>query len=177
MTYQLPLEDALGRMDSGGPLEGLPCKWGERSTQELGLQEFDPTGTKSLVMGPVGERQALSTVKPDPRLKDLMSNRTPVILLEVYAALAPRDAVREQGLGEVIKAEMMQLLHRAKAEGRVVIFNVCSDEPHELAEKVYLRPAFRQHGLCCGYLRWRPSACSPWAAERFKGLCLGLQMP
>lgn len=181
LTYLVPLQDALGRMDLGGPLERVPKKWGQKSSQELALQEIDPAGDRGVVLGTNGERQALSTVRPEPKIKELLNAETPVVMLEIYAALSPRDHARSHSLNQIIKAELVGLLRTAKAEGRAVVFHVCKDDPldpqHTLAEKVYLRPAFTQFGLRCGYLRWRPSPSSPWVQERKKGLCIGLQMP
>merc|ERR1712232_894327 len=109
---------------------------------------------------------------------ELLCSRRPVMLLDVYAALAPRDEARKYGINKVVQSELVALLRNAKARGLAVVFMVGGDR--DLAEKVYLRPQFTEHGLRCGNLRWRDSPRGPWAREKLlweNRYIIGLQLP
>lgn len=108
-----------------------------------------------------------------------MRSKAPVVMLESFAALAPRDKAKENGLSKIVKSELSNLLSEAKAQGKAVVFMCGGDNCYKLAKKVYLQPPFTDHGLRLGFLRWRESATEPWARERSWGdrVIVGLQLP
>lgn len=174
LTSVVPLHEALSRMDNGGPLQGFRGPL----NQQFALQQVQ----KGLTLGDgFNEREPLFELKPDSQLQALLRSKTPVLMVEAYAALAPRDEVQKHGLGDIIKNEFMELLKQAKAQKQAVVFQLGGNAPHTLAEKVYLKPPFTNWGLRVGYLRWRLACCkdSKWAAERpiKDRSCIGLQMP
>lgn len=171
VTRRVPLKDALDHMDSGGPLARMPGGGKQFALQDLlasewlGSEGCDPA-----------ERQAASTLRPEPQLEALLGDRpAPVLVLEAYAGLAPR-ALKE--VREIVLAELLGLLRAAKAAGETVVFQLGGQSAHRLAAKVYLRPSVTEFGLRCGYLRWRPPQ-GPWARETpwENRVCIGLQLP
>lgn len=204
LTYRLPMIEALQQMDDCGPLpgdwptaasaiSGLTCPSGsdveveaapfstgspsaaaEGSAWEFALQELDAHGR--------GGRQPLHLVCPEPGLSALLcpgARGRDVVLLDTLAALAPRSKSKEHGLSDIVKSELSNLLALAKSHGDGVIFMLGGEEPHVLAEKVYLRPPFTNSGLRCGYLRWREVGAKVWAKEKpqDRRVCIGLQLP
>ncbi|CAE7677334.1 car [Symbiodinium sp. CCMP2456] len=176
LIYQeLPLAQALAAMDHGGPFpeghEKEPI--GER---RYGLQRVG-------VEGCPGEEQKerLCDVEPEARIRDLMKSKAPVIVLDVYCALAPKDHAKRHNLGPVVKAELAALLRRSRDAGQAVLFLVGGERPAQLAQKVYLQPRFTSiGGLMCGYLRWKPDASAPWEPPKLQGqrrIIFGLQLP
>lgn len=137
----------------------------------LGVQDRDLESRKI--------REAPEALQPNPELRALLLSRKPIVCLEVVAALAPRDVARSEGLSAIVVAELAQLMRDAKNRGEAVMFCLGSDAPHTLAEKVYLRKPIGDHGLTCGYFRWRKSADLPWAREAHWSdrPCHCLQMP
>lgn len=124
-------------------------------------------------------RQSTRRLEADAALLRLLKSRRPVIMLDAVAALAPRAQARHHKISCVVKMELAKLLRDAKERGLAVVFMLGGDSPHVLAEKVYLRPAFTDYGLRCGYLRWRERDADSWAREKAeeKRVCIGLQMP
>ncbi|CAE7811274.1 unnamed protein product [Symbiodinium necroappetens] len=176
LIYQeLPLAQALAAMDHGGPFpeghEKEPI--GER---RYGLQRVG-------VEGCPGEEQKerLCDVEPEARIRELMKSKAPVIVLDVYCALAPKDHAKRHNLGPVVKAEFAALLRRSRDAGQAVLFLVGGERPAQLAQKVYLQPRFTSiGGLMCGYLRWKPDASAPWEPPKLQGqrrIIFGLQLP
>merc|ERR1712232_460346 len=165
ITRLMPLQEALEQMDDGGPFfPRKPRTMCRSSGLEFAFQE--------LVLGvdkeenPEKSRQKTSVLKPEPKLRALLASKQPIILMDCYAALAPREVTQRHGLGDVIKAELSSLLRESKAQGRGVLFQVAADKPHILAEKVYLQGRNAEFGLRCGYIRWRASATDNWAREK-----------
>ncbi|CAE7445704.1 unnamed protein product [Symbiodinium natans] len=115
------------------------------------------------------------------RLRELMESKAPVVVLDVYCALAPKDRAKRHNLGPVVKAELSSLLRRSREKGQAVLFLVGGEHPAELAQKVYLQPQFTSiGGLMCGYLRWKPNATAPWEPPKLQGqrrVIFGLQLP
>jgi hypothetical protein len=174
ITYSLPLSEAFEHMDDGGPLPDMTSSW--VSSREFALQEIN----KGAEPGSREERLPVERLRPEPQIRQLLLNRqTQVVMLDAIAALAPRRLARENGIGDIVRAELVGLLSRCKAEGKAVVFMCGGDDPHILAEKVYLREPFTKFGLRCGNLRWRSSADEPWAREKpwCQRVCLGLQLP
>merc|ERR1719382_18614 len=101
------------------------------------------------------ERMPAKALVAEPRLRELLESGAEVECVDAYVALAPRAIAAKEGLGDVIRAEFVELLRGAKAAGRAVVLQLGGNNAHLLARKVYLRPAFTQFGLRCGYLRWR----------------------
>jgi len=180
ITARMPLWDALASLDDGGPIRGKAAsrEWCLKAGRQFAFQAVnfgvEETREKAHEM-----RVDAETLEPDSKLRDLLKSKKPVVLLEVVAALAPREMAKKQGLGQVVKAELKRVMHEAKRRGEAVVFCLGSDKPHALAEKVYVRAPISDHGLRCGYLRWRASADAPWARERefSERICLCLQMP
>lgn len=178
VTYNLSFRAALAKMDDDGPLQGPASDWQSR---ELGFQDLVPAGACGAVKdsndGLV--RQSTRRLEADVALTRLLKTRKPVVMLDAVAALAPRAQARDHKLSAVVKAELAGLLRDAKARGVAVVFMLGGDNPHVLAEKVYLRPPFTDYGLRCGYLRWREMDTDSWAREKVeeKRVCIGLQMP
>jgi len=173
-THTLPLAEALWRMDGCGPLAGESRTWCQKGGREFALQEIIEANS-----GEEEHRQPAHTLRPEPMIRELLCTNKPIVLLDAYVALAPREHSRKHRLSEIVRAELVALLREAKAQGHAVVFQVGGDDPHLLAEKVYLQPAFTQYGLRCGYLRWRGSPRTPWAREQSWNIraCLGLQLP
>ncbi|CAE7259579.1 unnamed protein product [Symbiodinium natans] len=173
VTFEMPFGKALEHMDFAGPLPAGHLR-APRARRQYALQEIAVEGGRSK------ERlRPAETLKPEQALKAALYNETPAILLDVYAALAPRLAVKEHGLGEVVKAEFVGLLRRAKEERKILIFMLGGPSPVELAEKVYLKDQYVAMGLRCGYLRWRESPDHSWRRQKCydQRLILGLMMP
>jgi len=173
VTFEMPFGKALEHMDFGGPLPAGHLRL-PRARRQYALQEI-------LVKGGRGKEKLrpAENLKPESSLKAALYNDAPAILLDVYAALAPRTAVKEHGLGEVVKAEFMGLLHRAKKERKILIFMLGGPSPVELAEKVYLKEHYVAMGLRCGFLRWRETPKDSWRRQKCfdQRLILGLAMP
>lgn len=175
ITLSLPLYRSFHIMDGGGPLRGMPADW--RRWPHFALQDIraHPEGKE----GTRCERVPASELRPEPAIRDLLRSGAPAIHLDAYAALAPRSACRTHGLSDIIKEELARLLRDAKAQGQAVVFMLGGDDGFALAQKVYLRPPFTDHGLRIGFLRWREAGTQAWAREK-RGddrLCIGLQLP
>lgn len=169
LTYSCTLQQAFALMDDDGPLPESILSLQDR---EFALQSI-LTGQDS------GTRQSAKSLESEPQLRALLNSATTVVMLDAIAALAPRERAKENKLSPIVKSELCALLRDAKARGQAVVFMLGGDSPHVLAEKVYLRPPFTDHGLRCGYIRWRKSAADPWAREKCedKRVCIGLQLP
>jgi len=171
LTHSVPFRTALAKMDGGGPMREPPRKWCRRefAFQDLAFGELASRGGRCPASG----------LEVDARITELFRSRAPVLYLDAVAALAPREAAKEHGVSNVVKAELSGLLREAKERGQAVVFMLGGDKPHVLAEKVYLRAPFTDHGLRCGYLRWREAASEPWAREKPEDqrVCVGIQMP
>mmetsp|Transcript_2982 Transcript_2982/g.6775 ORF Transcript_2982/g.6775 Transcript_2982/m.6775 type:complete len:364 (-) Transcript_2982:69-1160(-) len=176
LIYQeLPLAQALAAMDHGGPFpeghEKEPI--GER---QYGLQRVGVEGCSG-----EEQKERLCDVEPEARIHELMKSKAPVIVLDVYCALAPKDHAKRHNLGPVVKAELAALLRRSRDAGQAVLFLVGGERPAQLAQKVYLQPRFTSiGGLMCGYLRWKPDASAPWEPPKLQGqrrIIFGLQLP
>lgn len=177
VTYTMSLRDCLKDMDDSGPLRGeaAEVEWARQAGRQFSFQSIlkaEDEGTRT-------ERQPSASLKPDPRLRDLLRSKEPVLYLDAIASLAPREVAKQNGLSDIVRSELATLLRDAKARGQAVVFLLGSMSPHQLAEKVYLRPPLTEWGLRAGYLRWRASAEVPWARERAYShrVCLCLQMP
>lgn len=175
VTYSMPLSRCFEKMDGGGPLRGARSDW--RLLPHFALQDIrTPPEGKT---GTHNERKRASELRPEPAIRDLLRSSSPVIMLDAYAALAPRAECKAHGLGDIIKEELAKLFRDAKSRGQAVVFMLGGDDEHKLAQKVYLKAPFTDHGLRIGYLRWRETATEPWAREK-RGddrLCIGLQLP
>lgn len=178
VTRRLPLWDALKSLDDGGPLRGQSASrdWSMAAGRQFAFQTAN-LGVKEEFFRKC--RASAEELQPDPKLRDLIRSKKNVVVLEVVAALAPRDVAKREGLGDIVKAELARVMREAKSRGEAVIFCLGSDSPHLLAEKVYLRKPIADHGLQCGYLRCRASADAPWSRERewSDRICLCFQMP
>jgi len=178
-TRRMPLWDALKTMDDDGPLRGAAKnkEWCRGAGRQFALQDLDLSfGQKS---GSRKERMCARGLLPDRELRDLLRSKKRVVLLDTLAALAPREICKTQRLSEIVKSELLTMLREAKARGEAVVFSLGGEFPHELAQKVYLRPPLADYGMRVGSLRWRESADKPWARE-FKWddrITLCLQMP
>jgi len=172
------LFEALESLDYNGPLvgEAKSREWCSMAGRQFAFQ-----GARFGVPGRLGSRarEEVKTIQADAKLRDLLRSRKKVVVLEVVAALAPRQVAKKQGLGEIVKAEIAKVMREAKSRGEAVVFCLGSDSPLTLAEKVYLRQPIGDYGLRCGYLRWRESAGVPWGREKEwdNRVCLCLQMP
>jgi len=164
ITARLPLWEALKSLDDQGPLRGVAASksWCMQAGRQFAFQ----TAVFGVKEDSKQCRADATALKPDPKLRDLLRSRQPVVVLEIVAALAPRDVMRKEGLSEIVKAELAMVMSTAKSRGEAVIFCLGSDCPHDLASKVYVKPPISDHGLQCGYMRWRESAEAPWARER-----------
>jgi len=167
LTYFMPITEAFALMDDGGPIRKSKATWCRRS---YALQEIMKNGDG---------REPAEDLRAEPVLRQLIHSKTPVVFLDSLASLAPRERAREHGLSEILKTELLTLLQQSKALGQAVIFAVGGDHPHTLAQKVYLQAPFTDHGLRCGYLRWRESIMQSWAPEKPKDgrVLVGLQLP
>lgn len=177
ITYRLPMWEALHSMDDCGPLRGEAAsqEWCLQAGRQFALQDAN----LSTERGSRNDRVDVAKLKPDPALRDLLCSSKPVLVLEVVAALAPRDVAKKQGIADIVKRELARVMHDAQNRGEAVVFCLGSDRPHALARKVYFRQPICDHGLRCGYLRWRASNDAPWGRDRAwtDRLCLCLQMP
>eukprot|EP00928_Gymnodinium_smaydae_P016341 TRINITY_DN1610_c0_g2_i1.p1 TRINITY_DN1610_c0_g2~~TRINITY_DN1610_c0_g2_i1.p1 ORF type:complete len:515 (-),score=101.99 TRINITY_DN1610_c0_g2_i1:56-1441(-) len=177
VTARMPLFDALRSMDDKGPLRGDAAdrKWCRQKGRQFAFQVANLNEEEDTR----NARAPAAKLRPDAVLRDLLRSRKPVVLLEVVAALAPRDMCKEKGYSEIVKAELARVTREAKSRGEAVVFCLGSDSPHKLAEKVYLRQPIGKYGLQCGYMRWRASEGLPWARERVwdERITLCLQMP
>lgn len=176
---RMPLWDAFKTMDYEGPLRGAAADkcWLRSSERQFALQDLQLGDEEE--EDSKKERRAVKALEPDSQLRDLLRSKRPVVLLDTLAALAPREVCKEHGFSKIVQAELVSLMRQAKARGDAVVFHVASDEPHKLAQKVYMRSPVADYGIRCGYLRWRESPDSPWARE-FRSderLALCLQMP
>lgn len=169
VTYSCSLRQAFAQMDDDGP---LPKSMLRSQGREFALQSL-LKGQKS------GTRHSLKNLEPEAQLSELLDSQTAVVMLDAIAALAPRERAKEYDLSPIVKSELYALLADAKARGQAVVFMLGGDNPHVLVEKVYLRAPFTDHGLRCGYIRWRNSATDAWAREKSedKRVCIGLQLP
>lgn len=178
LTYRMPLNTALLQMDDDGPLPlylSDAIKKKELDEHEFALQDL----RRCSGPGNAFEFTPALELDAEHKLRELLQSRSPVILLDAVAALAPRAEAREKGLSDVVKAELATFFAQAKARGQTVIFMLGGEEPQVLAEKVYLREPFTDHGMRCGYLRWRRHAADPWARQKEseKRQVIGLQLP
>lgn len=180
-TEYLTLFDALGGPDTGdgsfiGPAKSFT--WCSQKGTEFAFQEAN-LGIPEKIANAKKLRVAIEDLKPDPAIRELLLNRKKIMYLEVTAALAPRDVAKRDGLSAIVIAELAKLMADAKDRGEAVLFCLGSDSPHKLAEKVYLRKPIGDHGLRCGYFRWRKSADVEWAREALweDRPCHCLQMP
>jgi len=162
-TRRMPLWDALKSMDFAGPLCGQAKdkEWCWAAGRQFALQDLQ-YGHKQ---GSRKERISTKDLKPDTQLRDLLRSKKPVLLLDTLAALAPRDVCKNQGLSEIVRTELATLFREAKARGEAVVFLLGSEDPHKLAQRVYLHPPLADQGMRCGNLRWREAADVPWARE------------
>lgn len=174
ITSELPLAQALALQDHGGPFpkghEKEPIGDRQYGLQRIGVDY----GTGD------DRREKLMDVQPEEKLRDLMATKTPVLVLDVYCALAPKEHVQRYGLGDIIRQELVALLRAAKERGQAVLFLLGGEQPVELAEKVYLQPWFTSiGGLCCGYFRWKTASDKPWEMPKHhtKRVMFGLQLP
>lgn len=176
----ITLFDALGSPDTGdGSFIGAPksFEWCTQKGTEFAFQAaIHGVPEKDHIKK---HRQPTEDLQPNPELRALLLGRKPILYLEVIAALAPREVAKREGLSAIVIAELARLMREAKSRGEAVLFCLGSDSPHTLAEKVYLRKPIGDHGLTCGYFRWRKSAEVPWAREAFweDRPCHCLQMP
>lgn len=174
ITHQLPISAAFSTMDARGPFYDCTYNMCQKRGYEFAMQDITraPPGVQESRLDP-------ASLVAEPKLRKLLGTKTPVLLLSVYAALAPREHVRKHRLGDIIKAELLECLREAKKRGQAVVFQVGGDEPHVLAEKVYLQPHVKQFGLRIGYLRCRSSSWASWEREKpWKDRPLiGLQLP
>jgi len=181
ITNRLPLWDALVSLDGDFPLKGEAKSraWCMAAGRQFAFQLANIGIPEKPARISRKARAKGSALQPDAKLRELLRSRKPVVQLEVVAALAPRDVSKEHGLGKIVKDELAAVMREAKKRGEAVIFCLGSDSPHILAEKVYLRKPIDEHGLRCGYLRWRASADVPWARETewSDRTTLCLQMP
>jgi len=175
VTSELPLALALGKQDYAGPFPEVHAK--------------EPIGSRQYGLHRVGvelgageeRREQLKDVQEEEALRRLMTSSEPVLVLDVYCALGPKEKMRQFSLGGIIRQELMSLLQGAKDRGQAVLFVVGGEDPGQLAEKVYLQPWFTGiGGLRCGYLRWKtcPGACwEPPKLHYTKRVMFGLQLP
>jgi len=178
-TERITLFDALGSPDTGdGSFIGAAksYEWCSQEGSQFAFQDANlgiPENCKRQ------NRLAVEDLQPSPELRELLLSRKPIVYLEVTAALAPRQLAKDEGLSKIVIAELAKLMRDAKERGEAVLFCLGSDSPHKLAEKVYLRKPIGDHGLKCGYFRWRKSADVPWAREATweDRPCHCLQMP
>jgi hypothetical protein len=169
MTYHVSLEEAFNFMDDKGPIRSTTRKWCHRV---YALQDMMPEGD--------GRQVPTQYLRAEPKIRELIRSKAPVVMLDVIAALAPKDCAAEHGLSEIVKAELTALLRQAHADGKAVVFMLGGNRPRTLAQKVYLKSPFTDYGLRCGYLRWRDGAGEPWASEKSMGngrVIIGLQLP
>ena len=57
-------------------------------------------------------RAPIETLKPDAKLRDLLRSKKKVVQLEVIAALAPRDVMKQEDLSEIVKSELAMVVYR-----------------------------------------------------------------
>lgn len=176
LTHSLPMCKALQSMDDGGPLRREPAAW--RRFPHFALQDLLPEEHPEKE-GWIHERVATQSLRPERAIRDLVRSRTPVVVLHAFAALAPREEARDQGLSAIVQAELELLLREARARGQGVVFMLGGDDTLALARKVYLKPPFTNYGLRVGSLRWREAARGPWAREKPEEarVLIGLQLP
>jgi len=183
VTLQLPFKEALEHMDGDGPLGVVSRKWFKKASRQFAIQDLcavDSHAEGKWIASKDNERQHVRTLTDEPQIKELFGNGKPVILLDVLAALGPREMAKQHGISQIVRAELASLLSQAKAQKVAVVFMLGGEDPHALAHKVYLQPPFTDYGLRCGYLRWRESAKEPWAREKQcweDRVCIGLQLP
>jgi len=178
LVENIPMRTALENFDNDGPLKEAPDKFGGK--YEFAFQQLidnEQLGTEDGRI--VDERQNVRDLVVSPELTKLIQSNKPVIMLDSYLALAPRELVQSQDLAKVIRAEFEKVLKRAKEEGKAVILQLGGERAHMLAKKVYMRPNFAQFGLTCGYIRWRSGPNAGWGKEQHSDdrTCIGLQMP
>jgi len=180
-TERLTLFDALGGPDTGdGSFIGAAksFEWCSKEGTQFAFQEAN-LGIPEKVKDAKKLRGAIEDLQPNDEIRELLLSGKPIVYLEVTAALAPRDVAKRDGLSAIVIAELAKLMADAKSRGEAVLFCLGSDSPHKLAEKVYLRKPIGDHGLRCGYFRWRKSADVEWAREApwEDRPCHCLQMP
>merc|ERR1719253_142915 len=127
VTTRLPFWEALRSLDDGGPLRG------EAASRDWCLKAGRQFAFQGAIFGAADGshkcRVDAESLLPDARLRDLLRCRKPVVVLEVVAALAPREVAKKQGLGEIVKAELTRVMREAKDRGEAVIFCLGSDSP------------------------------------------------
>lgn len=175
VTSELPLALALGKQDYGGPFPEVHAKEPIGSRQ-YGLQRI------GVELGSGEERrEPLKEVQEEQALRRLMASSERVLVLDVYCALGSKEKMRQFSLGGIIRQELIALLRGAKERGQAVLFVVGSEQPEQLAEKVYLQPWFTCiGGLRCGYLRWKARPGAYWEPPKLhytKRVMFGLQLP
>jgi len=177
----ITLFDALGSPDTGdGSFVGVAKSydWCSQEGTQFTFQAAN-LGIEEKAKMHKELREPVEGLRPNAELRDLLLSRKNIVYLEVTAALAPRELAKREGLSAIVIAELAKLMRDAKERGEAVLFCLGSDCPHKLAEKVYLRKPIGDHGLRCGYFRWRKSADAPWAREAMweDRPCHCLQMP
>jgi len=178
LTEQWDIRDCLENFDNDGPLKEAPKRLGSKFEFAFqALIDSDMLGSEDERINDVRVPHRDLTV--DTQLTELILKDAPVMLIDSFLALAPREVVTSEGLSKVIRAEFEFVLRKAKQDGMPVILQLGGSEAHLLAKKVYMRPNFAQYGLRCGYIRWRTGPGAPWGKEQHSDdrVCLGLQLP
>lgn len=165
IVHRMPLWNVFEKMEDDTPFCGAATRqaWWKHNGREVAFQELNFAAEEDDMRN---ERVAASKLKPDAGLKKLLQSQTPVVYLDILAALSTREASKRYGLSDVVKGELAMLFKEAKAKKEAVIFVLGTDDPRKLAEKVYLRPPLSDCGLKCGFFRWRASADESWAREK-----------
>jgi hypothetical protein len=186
IVNRLPLWEALQHQDDYGPIrfERKEKAWTQKEKRQWLMEAGREFAFQVADCDEDEEdhqkcRERGDTLKPNPKLRELLRSKKPVVQLEVIAALATRDVMKKENLSEIVKAELTTVMREAKHNGEAVVFCLGSSNPHTLAKKVYLRQPIGDYGLQCGYFRWRDSPDLPWARERCweNRICCCLQMP
>lgn len=173
LTFSVPMCKALRLMDAGGPLRRKPAswrRWPHFALQDLLPEEPEEDGTRY-------ERVPAKGLQLEKAIRDMIRSPAHVIMLDSYAALAPRAECRNQERHFYVS----ELPARAKGSERfrVCVWRLGGDDPETLARKVYLRPPFTNYGLRIGHLRWRETVDGQWAREKSNQarILIGLQLP
>jgi hypothetical protein len=165
IVHHMPLWNVFLKMEDDTPFVGAANRqaWWNQSGREVAFQELNFEADEDDM---INERFPASKLKPDPQLKKLLQSQTPVVYLDILAALSTREASKKYGLSDIVKNELANLFREAKSKKQAVVFVLGTEDPRKLAEKVYLRPPLNDFGLKCGFFRWRASPDSPWAREK-----------
>jgi len=178
VTEKWSFRECLDNFDNDGPLKEAPKRLGSKC--EFAFQALiDDDKLLDEDERICDVRTPLRDLAVDRVLTEFILKDAPVLLLDSYLALAPREVVAAEGLGKIIRAEFETVLRKAKQDGMPVILQLGGSEAHMLAKKVYMRPNFAQYGLRCGYIRWRMNSGANWGKEQHcdDRVCLGLQLP